>query len=402
MTMRDDVRTAFERQQYSLGEVGDARHRLMHGAMVNREAPASRNLQWAAGIAAVLIAAIVITTFALVKAGSHVSTVPAATPSPMTQASPTPLSNPLTVPNSTPILTYTDPADSFQTDGITWDGSTAGRLDGNVVGTPNPAGNLFGTSNLIIDRSGSDVAQGTYGAKGWQARWADDERHFCYVSPFSTPDSAPTTLYVSTPGGTSRLVARIGTLYNQTSVRVAACSELADRAVVVQSGGQGVGTSQYWVVQLSTGRVLWTRRYDVNQTDVQVIVSRDGMYVAEDSMQAASPAGVTVYGPDGKALQHLDSWVEGFSWDGTLAVADMGYGKGPVQLVRWRDASVVWSAPPGFTQLTGALPQPGGGDLALYIAEPQTDTPGSVFVINSAGNLLFRIDHAVYPACTCP
>jgi hypothetical protein len=30
MTLRDEIRAGFDRKQATLGEVGDARHRLMH------------------------------------------------------------------------------------------------------------------------------------------------------------------------------------------------------------------------------------------------------------------------------------------------------------------------------------------------------------------------------------
>src|SRR5260370_37598779 len=39
---------------------------------------------------------------------------------------------------------------------------------------------------------------------------------------------------------------------------VAACSPPGDRAVVYQAPPGGVGVVQIWVIQLSTGRKLWT------------------------------------------------------------------------------------------------------------------------------------------------
>jgi hypothetical protein len=51
--LRDDVRAAFDKEQAALGDVGDARHRLVPGALAARDVPASRGLQLAAGIAAV-------------------------------------------------------------------------------------------------------------------------------------------------------------------------------------------------------------------------------------------------------------------------------------------------------------------------------------------------------------
>ncbi len=96
--LSDDVRRAFEREQAVLGDVGDARHLLLQNALASRDVPASRGPHWAAGIAAVLIAAIVIATLVLVRAGSHSHPLPAATPSPKAVVSPTPLRNQIAVP----------------------------------------------------------------------------------------------------------------------------------------------------------------------------------------------------------------------------------------------------------------------------------------------------------------
>src|SRR4029077_6449336 len=117
--LRDDVRGAFDREQTALGDVGDARHRLVHNALAASDVPVSRGLQWAAAIAAMLIAVIVIATFAIARANSHSNVLPAATPTPKAVVSPTPLSNTLTVPDATPIITFGDPAKPDQIDGIT-------------------------------------------------------------------------------------------------------------------------------------------------------------------------------------------------------------------------------------------------------------------------------------------
>jgi hypothetical protein len=395
--LRDDVRNAFERDQLALGDVGDARHRLMQNALASREVPATRRLQWAAGIAAVVIGAILIATFVFAKAGSHSQPVPASTPSPRASVSPTALTNTLAVSDSTPLILYSDPAKAGQVDGITWDGKSSGKLANQQLGgfVGNPQNNLFADASSIIDRSGNVVMSGTVGAKAFMGTWADDGRNICEMVPFTTTGGAgvATTLRLVTVGQGARDVAHFGTLHEQTFVRVAACSTIADRAVIVQSGGQGMGTVGVWVVQLSTGKLIWTHGYDVQTTNVGVVASRDGMYVAEN-LDVSGPAGSTVYGPDGKAITRLASSVELFSWDGTLAVVDSGYGSTPVDVISWRVGTVMWSCPAAFG-LSRAEYEPGGPDLALWVAptadfQQQTLHP-DLYVLSPLGLVITHI-----------
>jgi hypothetical protein len=393
--LRDEVRSAFEREQAALGDVGDARHRLMHGAMVNRDVPASRSWQWAAGVAAVLIAAIVITTFALVRSNTHSNVVPGASPSASSRphVSPTPLTNPLAVPDSTPILVYRDPAKADQIDGITWDGKTSGTLPGASLGTPNPAENLFATSTEIRDRSGRVVATGTFGAKFFTGTWADDQLHFCQMVPFDAVGTSGlnTTLQLVSSDGKARKVAQIGSIGENTSITVAACSVLNDRAVVVQNNVIGTA-DKYWVLQLSTGQILWS--HDMGSTNAaSVIASRDGMYVAE-AQSPNGPSGTTIYGPDGKQVAHSNLTVEAFSWDGSLAVVDLGYGTEPVKLISWRDGKVVWTAPSGYG-LIQARAQPGGTEVAVLLIPgsqfSQESQTGNLYVLSASGKVVVHI-----------
>jgi hypothetical protein len=393
--LRDDVRGAFDQEQASLGDVGDARHRLVHNAMAAREVPASRGLQLAAGIAAVLIAAIVVATFALVLAGNQSHVVPATTPTPRAAVSPTPLRNALNVPDSTPIIAFGDPAKTDQVDGITWDGKRFGVLPNqNLAGQGNPANNLFATATEIRDRAGSLIASDTYGAKYFGGTWADDEIHFCQMVPYDYlgANGVPASLQLGSPGQAPRNVAQLGKVYEQTSIGVAACSVLNDRAVVVQRSTIGTA-AQYWVVQLSTGRVIWTHNFQETTAIVQVAVSRDGMYVAEHQ-DPGGATGSTIYGPDGTNVGHLDAVLEAFSWDGALAVTDAGYGTAPVKVVTWRDGGVVWAAPAGHG-LQQAKPQPGGSELAIWVIPTaqfsQQTYSGDLYVISSSGKVLIHI-----------
>ena len=387
MTMRDDVRTAFEKQQSALGDVGDAPRRLMREAMINRDQREGRNLQWVAAVAAVLIAAIVITTFALVKGAARTQVVPAATPSPRATPSPAPLTNELNVPDSTPIIVYLDPAKSDQVDGVTWDGKESGKITGGSVAAGNPANSLFGQGNQIVDRHGRLVATGTYGAKFWSATWADDEQHLCFMTPFDNPASngVATTLMLGAPGQPSKAIARVGTLYNQTFVSVHECSVLGDRAIVVQSGGQGIGVVGLWVVQLSTGRIIWQ-----GGAGAGLAASHDGMYVAVPS---AVGGPTVIYGPDGKVAGHADGEVLAFSWDGSLAVESNSANVPSV--VNWRTGQTIWAFSKSTSQFTEVLVEPGGPNVAVGAAEPSYantggNQPVDLYVIGPDGAVVFE------------
>ena len=242
--LRDDIRSGFDRQQSGLGEIGDARHRLMRDAMAAREV-ASHRVQWAAGIAAVLIAAILIATFALVRGNIRPQTVPGTTP--RANASPTPLRNPVNVPDSTPLILFHDPEDFDQLDGMTWDGTVAGRVGAGALNGAwaNSAGSSYGSMTGIWDRHGhhADAIAGLIG-KGFNATWADDQVHYCGMVPSRLPtQGGPAILEIATPGGASRQVTQVATIHSEMATYVAACSVQLDRAVVVQSAGAAIGTA---------------------------------------------------------------------------------------------------------------------------------------------------------------
>jgi hypothetical protein len=369
MTLRDDIRAGFDRKQATLGEVGDARHRLMQDALAARE-HVSHRAQWAAGIAAVLIAAIVITTFALIRGVGRPHATPAASPTATTQN--------LSASDSTPILVIRESAAYEKVEAITWDGKIVGQLPFDPGGySSNPAANLFASGGTIRDRRGALLASGSFGFKFFSGTWADDEVHFCLMTPFDNPGGGgvPTTLKLfDARTGTARDVLQVGTLGNQTFVTVAACSVEFDRAVVVQSGGQGIGTSQYWVVELSTGKILWTRNFQESKGQpVQIVSSRDGQTIAESQGQSS-----TIIGLDGAVIGQIAGSVRIFCWDGSRALVDAGSGGGQARIVRVSDDSTVWSGPSGsgfYVYSYGA--QPDGASLAVGMYNPaNTDVRG--------------------------
>jgi hypothetical protein len=358
----------------------------------------SRRVQWIAGIAAVLIAVIVIATFALVRGNFRPQTAPAATPTPRANASPTPLENELNVPETTPVILYHDPAKFDQIDGLTWYGSETGMVTGGVIAIGNPTNNLFGQPSQILDRHGHVVATGQFGAKSWQGTWADDALKFCQMVPFDYlgANGVPATLQLVALGQAPKNIVRVGKVYEQSFIRVAACSTEADRAVVVQSGGQGVGTAQYWVVQLSTGRILWTHNFQETTGPVlQIVSSHDGRYIAEvDGATSKS----TIYGPDGRLVMRIDESVDLFSWDDSIAVTSRS--DGAVTLTHWQDGSVIWVCPPGNYGFVNGLAEPGGTRIAVFVSNTgygQSDstgfTPADLFVLTADGLVVAKVSH---------
>jgi hypothetical protein len=396
--LRENVRAAFADEQAKLGDLGGARHRLMTNAIAARDRGEGHGRQWIAAVAAFVLAAIVIASLVLVRAGGSPRVVPAATPSPRAIASPTPLSQPLSVPDSTPVILYHDPARFDQLDGMTWDGRISGRVGAGVAngGVSNPQGSLYSTMTDIRDRSGHVVA--ALDITKASVFWADDGRQFCAAVRVDSRDvSGPGELQVGGPGEQPRNVARVGTFAPASSngggPYVVACSLESDRGVVVESGGQGISTVAYWVVQLSTGRVLWSRVPGASASPVEIIASRDGRYVAENHSEQTGEHTI-IYGPDGAAAAYPGAWVDAFSWDGTLAVTSPTWTGGPVTVIRWSDGKVVWSGPAGsgFGYWQGAA-EPGGTSLAIGVRDPafpQTTgfAPVDLYVISGAGQVV--------------
>jgi len=326
---------------------------------------------------------------------------------------------PLTVSASTPVILFTDAGNSNQIDGLTWDGQRAGKITEipspfqsmcqttgttevcssppvgggapplNSAESSNPDGSLFVAFPYFYDRSGRVVATlkgGPYSdprvGEYFVGTWADDDHHYCQVQPrFGGATAVTATLQLTTPGGAPRDVVHIGSqAASEYTLTVGACSVLADRAVLVQAATSGSGGNtidQYWVVQLSSGHVLWTR--DLRGAGVaRVIASRDGRYVAEVPTSGAT----TIFGPSGSVVGHVSGLVEAFSWDGSLAVV---VSSGGASVVRWNDGTVVWTVPT-WEGLSGFQPEPGGSSFAIRTVN------GALYIVSSAGRVIAQRD----------
>src|SRR5438874_2097600 len=325
--LRREINDVFAKQQEQLGDAASAGNRMLRSATVGRRVN-SRLWPSVAGVALVLVAAAAIGASIVVRGlhprnvvTNHSSPTPIATPT--ATPAPTPMSELLHVPSTTPVILFRDSADDTQLDGIAWDGSARGRVAANPdLGNgflQNPAGTLYHWMGGISDRSGAVVPAPPTPFKGF-GTWADDGQHYCSMVSSSVQPPAggePATLQLTTVGQAPKNVAQVGRMADQAGSGVASCSTERDRAVVADYGSSG-NTLQFWVVQLSTGRILWTRSYaGQDASTYQVVASRDGQLIAENKYTPSVGTVTTIYGPTGVVLGRPTGWVQGFSWDGS-------------------------------------------------------------------------------------
>ena len=392
--LRRDINEALDRQQAELRDIPATRARMLRAA-TEPHRRTSQLLPSLAGVAIVLIAAFAV-GLTVVLRGLHTNSLSGPHPTPTATAAatataspaPTPMAQNLSVPAATPVILFHDPADFQQIDGITWDGSATGRIGppdpsaGNGI-RPNGDGSLWATTQDIRDRSGKVVAAIPQPSKGFSGTWADDNRHYCSLTsanPLGVVGGVPTTLQLAAVGQPPRNVTQVGRAYEQTSVGVDACSVRNDLAVVAQADSIGQAV-QFWVVRLSTGRVLWTR------PSGDIRASRDGRYVAEITYQNGQTPATTIFSSTGAVLGHVSGAVQNFSWDGSLAVVG-SYGQ-RVSVVRWHDGTVVWTGPSngGFQD---ASPEPGGSRIAISVSDPRYPqnggfAPGDLYIVGPDG-----------------
>jgi len=388
--LRQEVRASFEKQQAALGgDLAGVRQRLLRTALAAPDTRRTQLFRTAVGLAVVLMAAAAVGATIFIR--ERTQSAPAVTHSPSASAQPTPsptsaptaLAEPLQVPASTPVILYHDPVKPDQIDGITWDGTASGRIaaTGGAFGlVPNPMGTLYAgfSDSGIHDRSGQLVARyESGGQKGFAGWWADDGLHYCQmVSASALPPAGgePATLRLAAPGVATRNVAQVGAFGDQFGVRVVLCSVVRDRAIVVQESGQGFSARQYWVVQLSTGRILWTRSPQQGTGFTNVWASADGQYIAEVKGGMVGQASeTTILGAGGSVLGHVAGSAEGFSSDGALVV--LSGSDGSVSVIRWRDGTHVWDAPHGLT-LYDVLAEPGSQRIAVALRNPDYQQTG--------------------------
>jgi len=404
-------------------------HKLGQSGVVDRDRMTDRRVRLLLQVAGVAGFVIAVAAFAglliftrlhqtpTVPARPRASALPIAPPTAEPTVAPTPAVSPTRVPtafsapDSVSAIVFSDPVDRTQKDAIAWDGSGLGRLAAD--GAPNPAGTLFLTTTSVKDRQGRTVASVTVTGKK-PPSWSDDGRMLCRTTPdagVGVVSGTPVSLQVSALGGAWRTVGQYGTASENSGVDIAACSTLNDRAVLVGRMYQGPSVRQLWVVQLSTGLVLWSRSFPSGDpTVINVVASRDGASVAVGRATCCPTSAftTTVYGPSGGQVGTFDGHAGGwagtaFSWNGSRMILAAGTDETQVTVVDVHAGTTVWRAPPGL-KVAGVVVEPlDGGRLGIALngtgafAGPDGYVPAAdLYLVDAAGRAR-KVDTQIRP-----
>jgi hypothetical protein len=282
---------------------------------------------------------------------------------------------------------------------LDWSGAVVGTLRTTGGANQSPDGSRLDVAGLgYVDQTGQPIAAVRLDKGG--PGWSDDSRHFCVMSTASggipTGNGEAGWLYAGPIEGPLHRVAQAGQFGGQSGPGIAACSFLSDRAVVVQMVIMGV--SEVRVIKLSTGALLYQRRY-LNEQTPFVRASHDGQYIAEQTAafdaQGALRHGATLIRRvfDGKEVARLDNQtVASFSWDGSRVVtmpASGSSGANEARLVDLKSGSILWRlpGPPGTNggEAVYALPRPNGTELVVAIGPQSVAGIESLWLVRADG-----------------
>ena len=294
-------------------------------------------------------------------------TAPTLTPTPRTSLTPAPSSSPPTTPDL--IWYWGTSLGSSANNGVDWNGKQV-KTTKSVANRQSPNGRLLYNSvtpsTEVYDADGNRVASiASYPAP----MWADDSRQFCGISNQSV--SPPRSLVTMPLAGSVHTVAPIALQDSASkpaqSVSLAACSDLAGRAVVI--GGSSGYVWSMAMISLTDGGVIYQTRYP--NPLARIVASHDGQYIAEQLASNANGGPVTLIRqlPSGTLVGQLSGiLVQGFSWDGSLVVGST-FGNPTTQeaqVFRWRTHETVWHqcmCPHPHWLIV--LAQPGGSKVAV-------------------------------------
>ncbi len=316
---------------------------------------------------------------------------------PATRATPTPTPIPITKTTAElrfppGVVYYQDPRQPGNLYMFSWTGTETAIPLSLRVALPSPPGGAVihqapDGSRLQLGTSVYDIQGKLLGevpASKPSPSWGDDSRHLCTLGDPSGQAQEGTVAVLSTveAGGVPRQVARVGVIGGQRGPGIAACSFLADQAVVVQINVSW--SAEVWLVRLSTGAVLYHGTFPADQ--VTVFASRDGQYLAEDDYKSGTA--VIRHVPDGAVVATLNNLqVQGFSWDGSLVAATSGTypWDQDVRILNWRTGQVIWRAP-ADQRLGGLpLPEPAGSRLLIMLRPDATATYTDLWLVSPDG-----------------
>jgi len=252
---------------------------------------------------------------------------------------------------------------------LDWTGKTVGSLYGiNLVRQNYDGSWLATTDGNVVDRSGRIVPLSSRTSQ----IWSDSGSRYCNIG-FSAFDGRQ-WLAAGAAGANPRVIAQLG--FPQRGYTLLACSDLADRVVLVDQGQTGFMDLR--VFQLSTGRQLIHRS---TNNGFSAVASRDGQYLAETPDSFGQPAPTVIRRVSDSAIVARlgDRRVITFSWDGSLVLTGPSWNSqsaGETQLVNWRTGAVVWRL--ASDMANGSQPQ--------VFAQPQPNGPAMMVGVGSSAN----------------
>jgi hypothetical protein len=395
--LRSEIRAAFEREQAGHAPSGAMRGQVVE-AVVSGSRP-SRNFQWVAVVAAVLLGVAVVVGLMATR-NAHRATAPAATPnaSPVADYGPPPV--------GVKLLYVRDPNHPSWLIGYDWSGKPRAtvKLDPAVdrVGMA-PDGQAFavgygakGGTGELLDRLGRPVpASGAIGSSALPM-WADDNRHVCGISFES--QTLESTLITVAPGEAVKRVAAIARdqVVGQSGFTIVSCSFRNDEAILVLTNT--MWPSEVWTVRLSDGKVISRHTYPNLERLSNIVASADASFIAENSSKSSGQlmgqtAASTIIRrhSDWSVVATFDPsvGVVAFSSDDSLVLAytTPWVGGVPTRLavIEVQSGRMLWTySGPGM--LGGAVAQPGGQDFAIYVRKPAVEDPlTDLMIVHSDG-----------------
>jgi hypothetical protein len=308
----------------------------------------------------------------------------APTPSP-TSAIPSMSAAPSVIATTGPLIWYDGPSNDLH--GVDWTGKQVKNLSlDNVIQSPD--GLLLW--NRTITAGGTTAVDDSDGQSVGSVPvdpimlWADDGRTFCGVRTTSTGSYDLDLLRINGPR------VRVGAISFTSGTAQepvpAACSVLTGRAVVY--GRSTYGYSSVIMMSLTDGSVVYQHNYP--NPLARIVASHDGQYIAEQyaGNTSGGPAVLIRQLPSGTTVgQFSGIVVQGFSWDGSLVVANTS-GDPTVQeaqVYRWRTHEVVWHqcmCPHPHWLIV--LPQPAGTKVAVLVSTDD-GTRASFTIVDANG-----------------
>lgn len=311
-------------------------------------------------------------------------------------------------PASTAAVVYFQRAPVNGWQAVDWKGTLRGSVGSDRVGNPyqSPDGSRLVWSPegvwQIVDKSGRvlsvlDLSR----SRGFT--WADDSSGICVLNVINAnpPNGGSYQLeFVSAMGG-SRTITSLTT---QKGPNVAACSPAAGRVVVTTASGykdpstmlMRITFGEFRVIDFKTGSVTLQQAFPVGSPSTEVssvAVSHDGS-VAALAMQAQT---TIVNLLNGQVVSRANGVTPlAFSWDGKLLAVDETGNRGGV--LSPSTGQVVWSDSVANRVTQGAVPNPGGSDVMLFV------TGGGLndLLVVSAGGTARVIAKDVFPDQIAP